>query len=311
MAILDPNLTVWASGSLRRWLVPSFAITLAVATILRPDRAQAEPPAETPPSTPASGNATPSGDAAAESKPPNEDAWAEYEDELRPTAPPPRVEPSHVSAPPAASTPAKPVKPVRQPKSGIGLLIAGPLVAAAGVPFSLLGNMAYRRTCVDSDAATASEEALECTAGVFGSIALHTLAFVAYAGGVGMTGGGAMLRGRFNAWDDVQSASERRSTVGFKAGGGVLVGLSAALLLTSRIMLWVRMLDCDDVQCVQTRQNIATALVGTSVIGLGAGVGMLGYAGAYDRGLRRYGGNVALLPAIGTRHGGLRLVARF
>jgi hypothetical protein len=257
----------------------------------------------------------------------NSAAWDAY-DRTSP-APPPRVDPAPPATGPAvgpapgatvAPQPAPAGPPPRRPSGGIGLLVTGPFLVAAGVPLSLWGNSVFRKGCVenvDPDTtvgqvlADSIERPFVCGFSAVGSFLLHGTAFLFYAGGIGMTAAGAAARGKLEAWEDAFETRDPRSTVAHMAAGGGLMAVSIAALVAARVSLWYSMDKCLDAECVRMRQSLATGLVGLTVVGIGTGASLLAYGAAYRRRLRRWAPELAVLPTGGYGWGGMSIGGRF
>ncbi len=245
--------------------------------------------------------------------PAEEDPWAPYE---TPQAPPPT--PTAAPAPPPAApapSPSAEDRP-RQPGTGLGLLVTGPILVGLGAPFSFWGNRTYRNGCIaERDVNQSVDEVLDdgfaCGLAATGSFLLHGLAFVLYAGGAAMTGGGGMKKGKHDAWEDAFVTRDPRSSVGFMAGGGALLGVSMVAMVTSRTLLWTRLGRCLTTGCVKSRQTISTAVTSGSMLGVAAGAALLGYGLSYRRRIKRWAPELLVLPSAAPGRFGVTLVGRY
>ena len=200
---------------------------------------------------------------------------------------------------PATPPPTGPV-PLEPPQTGVGMLIAGPLTVAVGIPFSFLGNLAWRDNC----GPTSSNR--KCADGTLGSIGAHTLTGFAYAAGIAFTGVGAARRGRFDAAQD-----PTRSGTGMLVGGAVLLPASLVGMGVVRLVLWLGTPECQNYDCVERTQNISTVAVGGLALTASMGAGLLAYGAAYNRHKPRLQVPVAVFPQAGRGYAGLSLTGRF
>ncbi len=176
------------------------------------------------------------------------------------------------------------------------MLVSGPLLVVVGVPFSLLGNAAWRENCGPTDSDSA------CIGGMAGAIGGHTVAGVAFGTGILLTGIGGSRKGQYDAGRD-----SSRSATGFITGGAVLLPLSLAGMLAVRTVLLTEAIDCQVIGCVNQLQSISTVTVSTLALTASAGAGLLMYGVGYNRERQR----VAMLPNVGRGYAGLSLVGQF
>jgi hypothetical protein len=212
------------------------------------------------------------------------------------TATAPATQPSPVYETPPPSGPVA----VEPTQTGLGMLIAGPLTVAVGIPFSLLGNLAWRDNC----GPTSSNR--RCADGTMASIGAHTVTGFAYAAGIAFTAVGAGRRGRFDASQD-----PTRSGTGMIVGGAVLLPASLIGMGMVRLFMWLPTPDCQTYDCVERNQNISTVAVGGLALTASMGAGLLMYGSAYNRHKARYLAPVVVLPQAGRGYAGLTLTGRF
>lgn len=191
-------------------------------------------------------------------------------------------------------------QPPRPPpeQTGVGMLVTGPILVAIGVPFSFLGNAAWRDSCgpLDSDA--------KCAGGTAGSGASHTVAGIAYGTGILLTGLGGGRKGKYDGRRDPS-----RDATGFVIGGAVLLPISLAGMGIARLLLWLPTPECQTYSCVAQYQNISTITVGGLGLLASAGAGLLMYGTGFNRG--RSLPHASLLPSISRHYAGLSLTGRF
>lgn len=200
---------------------------------------------------------------------------------------------------PAPPPPTGPV-PLEPQHTGVGMLIAGPLTVAIGIPFSFIGNMAWRDNCGPTTSTR------RCADGTLASLGAHSLTGFAYAAGIAFTGVGAARRGRFDAAQD-----PTRTGTGMLVGGAVLLPASLVGMGVVRLVLWVGTPDCQNYECVERTQNISTVAVGGLALTASMGAGLLAYGAAYNRHKPRLQVPVAVFPQAGRGYAGLSLTGRF
>jgi hypothetical protein len=194
-----------------------------------------------------------------------------------------------------APTPAPAYVPPEQ--TGIGMLVTGPLLVAVGVPFSLLGNAAWRENCGPLDSNSA------CVGGTAASLASHTVAGLAFGTGILLTGLGGGRKGQYDGKRD-----DNRSTVGYIAGGAVLLPVSLVGIIAVRTVLVTEAVDCEIEACVTQFQTVSTITVSALALTASAGAGLLLYGTGYNKGRQR---SAMVLPQIGHGFAGLSLTGRF
>ena len=185
-------------------------------------------------------------------------------------------------------------------ESGLGFLIAGPVVTALGIPMSFLGNGAWRNNC-GPDSSTR-----ECTDGSLASAGSHTVAGMAYATGISFTAIGGARRGRYSAAQD-----PTRTGSGFVVGGAVLVPGALIGMGMVRLFMWLPTPDCQTYLCVQRQQNMSTVIVGGLALTASLGAGMLMYGSSYNRSRPKFASPVMVVPQAGRHYAGLGLVGSF
>ena len=218
-------------------------------------------------------------------------------------APAPALTPNPVPAPvgpaPAPPSVAPVPAPVVPPRTGLGLLVAGPLVVAVGVPFAFLGNKAWRANCGPNSSDR------QCADGSFASAAGHTVAGMAFATGMSLTGVGGARRGRYDAGRNLA-----HDGVGFIASGAIVLPASLIGMGMVRLLMWLPTPDCETYDCVARLQTTSTASVGSLALAASIGAGLLMYGAAYKKNKRTMP-PVALLPQVGRGFAGLNLTGQF
>lgn len=198
--------------------------------------------------------------------------------------------------PPYQDPYAPPPAPPPPASTGVGMLVTGPLLVAVGVPFSLLGNAAWRDNCgpTNTDA--------QCSGGMIGAVGGHAVAGVLYATGIALTGIGASRKGQADGKRDGSLG-----TTGFVIGGGILLPMSLAGMIAVRTVLLTEAIDCETKGCVTQFQNISTISVAALSMSAAAGAGLLMYGTSYAKHRRR----AVFLPQVGRGYAGLSLTGRF
>jgi len=184
-----------------------------------------------------------------------------------------------------------------QPK-GIGMLVAGPLLVAIGVPFNFLGNTAWRDNCGPTNTDG------ECFAGSTAAAAGHVTAGLSYGVGILLTGLGGQRLGQSDARNGLP-----RNSAAFLAPGAVLLPTSLAAMGLVRLLLWLPTPDCQTYACVQQYQTTSSIAVSALAMTASAGAGLLMYGAGYQSGQRRLSMRVS--PRIGRDYAGLQLGGRF
>jgi hypothetical protein len=229
----------------------------------------------------------------------------------QPAAQPPQPQPAQ----PPAEQPAQPqpqsyagqaqaesVGPVaRGPQqTGVGMLVAGPITVALGIPLSFVGNRAWRDNCGPTTSTR------KCADGSLASAGAHTLTGFAYAAGITFTAIGAARRGRYDAGQD-----PTRSGTGFVVGGAVLLPSALIGMGMVRLFMWLPTPDCQTYDCVQRQQNLSTVIVGGLALTASMGAGMLMYGASYNRARPKFNPPVLVLPQAGRHYAGLGLTGQF
>lgn len=217
-------------------------------------------------------------------------------------------EPAPGPAPaPAANPPPQRDAPPNEedPAAGLGMLVAGPLTVALGIPLSFAGNIAWRDACgpTNTDA--------RCAGGSTLSALSHTLAGIAFAGGAVFTGVGANKRGHYDAKTHIANGDTLRDRGGFIAGGAVLLPAALIGMGMARLFFWLPTPRCQEYACVQQYQMLSTLTVGGTAILAATGAGLLMYGTGYKSEVRRYKRQFSLMPQGGPGYGGLNLTGRF
>lgn len=226
------------------------------------------------------------------------------------TAPPPAAT-ANAAPPPTATAQVQPPAPAAAPApireelpSGLGFLIAGPVAIAIGVPFSLLGSDAWRNSCgpTNSD--------VECSGGTVRSVASHTVSFLSYGAGIGLTAAGGHRYGRYSAARDVREHNRVYDRSGLIVAGAVLLPASLVGMITARTLYWIPTPRCETESCVKTYQRSSTAVVAAFALGASASAGMMLYGASY-KGWVRKNVRLSVAPNIGPGSGGLVLRGEF
>ena len=198
---------------------------------------------------------------------------------------------------PYATAPAQPPPPPEQ--TGVGYLIAGPLTASLGIPFSFLGNAAWRDNCGPFDSNS------ECAEGTTLSVAGHTVAGAAFGMGILFTGIGGQKRGAYDAKRGISFDGS-----GLIVGGAVLLPISLIGMGMARLFLWLPTPDCETYTCVERYQNISTISVSGGALLASMSAGMLMYGASLKSGQKRLR-QLSLVPALGRGYAGLNFSGAF
>lgn len=220
---------------------------------------------------------------------------------IEPAPPPPAT--AQVTPPVRSSAPA-PAVTREEPPSGLGFLIAGPVAVAIGVPFSLLGSDAWRSSCgpTNSD--------VECSGGTVRSVASHTVSFLSYGAGIGLSAAGGHRYGKYSAARDAREHNRVYDRSGFVVAGAVLLPASLIGMITARTLYWIPTPRCETESCVKTYQRSSTAVVAAFALGASASAGLMLYGASY-KGWVRKNVRLSVAPNIGRGTGGLVLRGEF
>ena len=211
--------------------------------------------------------------------------------------------PGPAPAPAAAPPPSADTGVVDEPRNGVGLLVAGPLTIAIGLPLSFAGNAAWRDNCGPTSTAS------DCAGGSTLSALSHTFTGLAYAGGIAMLAVGAGQRGNFDAYRHL-GEGRAGDRAGLVVVGAVLLPASLIGMGMARLFFWLPTPDCMEYSCVATYQRTSTLVVGGLALTAGLGAGMFTYGLGYNRRMRQ-ARRVAVLPQAGRGYAGLSLGGSF
>jgi hypothetical protein len=226
---------------------------------------------------------------------PGQDPYAQQPAYQDPYAPQPQPGYQDPYAQPTQAPAPAPYVPPEQ--TGVGMLVTGPILVAVGVPFSFLGNGAWRESCGPLDTTSS------CAGGTAASVAGHTVAGLGFGTGILLTGLGGGRKGQYDGKRD-----PTRASAGFIAGGAVMLPLSLAGMLAVRSVLLTQAIDCETEACVAQYQTISTITVSTLALTASAGAGLLMYGVAYNKHRQ---GRTMVLPQVGRGFAGLSLTGRF
>ena len=190
------------------------------------------------------------------------------------------VEGPAAPAPMPVQNPAK--GPPRPNFDGVGLLITGGVVGAAGFGAGI-GLTALNRRTGGSDNEKTMQTILASS--MVGGVAL----------GMGATIGGTVLRGHYDGWRVQEHGSPAHDRTTFFAVGGTLMGLGAAggVAGLSSALLY--------------NGDFAPLVLSFSAASLITGAGLVAYMNAYKNRLRRY----AVAPTVTDSFAGLTWGGRF
>jgi hypothetical protein len=177
------------------------------------------------------------------------------------------------------------------------MLVTGPLLIGVGVPFSLLGNRAWRDDCGPLSTDT------ECSGGMVGAIGGHFVAGAIYATGISLTAIGGARRGRYDGKRDGSM-----DATGFVIGGAVMLPVSLVGMAAVRSVLLTQAIDCETYGCVRQFQTISTISMAGLSLGASLGAGLLMYGVNYNKARQR---TAFVVPQLGRNFAGLSLTGRF
>jgi hypothetical protein len=260
----------------------TFVFSMMVGFAAPPEPAPAPAPAVAPTPAPAP---APGQDPYAQPQPAYQDPYAP---QPQPGYQDPYAQPNQAPAP-------APYEPPEQ--TGVGMLVTGPILVAVGVPFSFLGNAAWRVSCGPLDTNSA------CAGGTAASVAGHTVAGLAFGTGILLTGLGGSRKGQYDGKRDPS-----RSPTGFIAGGAVVLPLSLVGMLSVRTVLLTQAIECETEACVAQFQSVSTITVSALALTAAAGAGLLMYGVGYNKHRQ---GRAMILPQVGRGFAGLSLTGRF
>lgn len=220
--------------------------------------------------------------------------------------------------------------PTRPPYSGTSLMIGAGLSFSAALAEQIVGYVLVKRRCIDPlgqatpsdpmDPDEARDEAedfgqalLQCAPGVLPAVALRIYSDVGLLTAIGLAAGGAAVRARQQAYDDVFADRPARPMLGLRIAGASLLGVGVLTWLTTGAASWGLLASCRDTDCASRARLMAFTTRDAGAVLTAAGAGMLSYSiahrRAYDRTLRER------LLSIGTAFvpggAGLSLSGRF
>ena len=178
------------------------------------------------------------------------------------------------------------------------MLVTAPLVTAIGIPFSFLGNSAWRDNCGPTDSTS------KCADGTLASVASHTMTGFSYGIGAMLGALGGSRLGKANARD-----GKGGDSTGFIVGGAVLLPASLIGMGMVRLFLWLPTPDCETYSCVQRYQTISTGAVAGLAMTTTLSAALLTYGVSHKRGFARR--PVSLTPQFGHSYAGLGLQGHF
>ena len=139
------------------------------------------------------------------------------------------------------------------------------------------------------------------------SLLTHTMAGLAYGGGIGMVAAGGNRRG---AYDAARTSNREGSPrTGFIIAGAVTLPTFLVGMGVARLFLWLPTPECTTHRCVRDYQLSSTLVVSGMALGAAAGAGLLSYGLSYRKWHRRH--RISVAPAASPGFSGLRVGGEF
>jgi hypothetical protein len=205
----------------------------------------------------------------------------------------------------------------------VALFVGASVTFAAALSEQIVAHVLVKRRCIDpiaaekfddiEDAEVLGEVVAKCIPGVIPAIALRVHSDIGLLASIGMAAGGAILRGRRLAHDDVFGGGPERDFRGLRWGGVSLIGLGVLTWFTTGGASWGMLAGCKSGKCATTARALNFSMRSTSAAFVAAGAGMLGFSEAYRRNREKFFRDraLSLFPTIGPQHAGLSLHGTF
>ena len=213
--------------------------------------------------------------------------------------------------------------PPRPPYSGVGLFVGASVTFAVALTEQIVAHVLVKRRCIDpisaetfediEDAEVLGEVVARCVPGVIPAIALRVHSDIGLLATIGMAAGGAVLRGRRLAHDDVFGDRPSRDFVGLRWGGVSLIALGAVSWFTTGAGSWGMLASCRSAKCATRARALNFSMRSTSAVLVASGAGMLGFSEAHRRNRDRFVRDraLAVFPTFGPREAGVGISGRF
>lgn len=213
--------------------------------------------------------------------------------------------------------------PQRPPYTGVGLFIGASATFTIALAEQIVAHVLVKRRCIDpvddesfekvDDAEVLGEVVAQCIPGVIPAIVLRVHSDIGLLATIGLAAGGAILRGRRAAYDDVFADRPPRNVRRLRLAGISLIGVGVVTWFTTGAAAWGLLAGCKSGKCAARARLMAFTTRDAGAALVAAGAGMLGFAEAYRRG---HGGFVrdralSLAPTLGPRGFRLGLSGRF
>jgi len=220
--------------------------------------------------------------------------------------------------------------PVRPPYSGTGLMIGAGISFAAALSEQIVAHVLVKRRCIEPFAASQqpdtenpdevrneaedfSQALIECAPGVLPAVALRIYSEFGLLTMIGLAAGGASMRARQRAYDDVFADRPGRPMTGLRIGGASLIGVGLVTWLTTGAVSWGLLASCRDAKCATRARLTAFTTRDAGAVLVASGAGMLAYSFAHRRAHDRFVRDRLL--SVGTAYipggAGLSLSGRF
>lgn len=213
--------------------------------------------------------------------------------------------------------------PPRPPYTGVGLFIGASVTFAVALTEQIVAHVLVKRRCIDpisaetfediDDAEVLGEVVARCVPGVVPAIALRVHSDIGLLATIGLAAGGAILRGRRLAHDDVFGSGPDRDFRGLRWGGVGLLGLGVVTWFTTGAASWGMLAGCKSGTCATRARAMNFSMRSTSAVLIASGAGMLGFAEAYRRNRDRFIRDraLSLSPTFGPGYFGLGMSGQF
>ncbi|MCA9708346.1 MAG: hypothetical protein KDK70_21025 [Myxococcales bacterium] len=190
--------------------------------------------------------------------------------------------------------------PVRPPYSGTGLMVGAGIAFGASLAEQIVAHVLVKRRCIDpfdkpvepdpmnpeqtrDDARDFGTALLRCAPGVLPAVALRIYSDVGLLTTIGLASGGAAVRARRRAYDDVFADRPAPPMLGLRIAGASLLGVGVLTWLTTGAASWGILGSCRDTRCATRARLMAFTTRDAGAVLAAAGAGMLSYSLAHRR----------------------------
>jgi hypothetical protein len=214
--------------------------------------------------------------------------------------------------------------PVRPPFSGTGLFIGAGVAFGLALTEQIVAHRLVVKRCIDpldrqaaiEDVETAEDfghAVAECVPGVLPAIALRVHSDLALVAAIAFAAGGAVMRGRQQAFDHVFAGKKRRDLAALRISGISLLATGLVTWFATGAAAWGMLGSCHSAACAKQARRVHFATRDTGVAIAAAGAGMLGFAEGYRRAHEGFTRDRALSigPVAGFGTYGVAIAGRF